>query len=197
MVRSSCFVFNNIRYNPSTALVPPFRLDNDTDFGTGAVCFKAVGMAKASPEKAKEYRKRYEENHPEKKREIQRNTVRKYRQRHAETVLEKARRQVRKWREANPDKVNEYSNNRRALKKGNDGTITAQEWQGLKEKFVHTCLKCGRREPEIQLTLDHVIPLSKGGTNSIDNVQPLCRSCNCSKGTKHIDYRPRWEGRLF
>ena len=33
----SCFVFNKSAYNSSTALVPPFRLSNDTDSGTGAV----------------------------------------------------------------------------------------------------------------------------------------------------------------
>ncbi len=50
-------------------------------------------------------------------------------------------------------------------------------------------LGCGYKEPEIKLTLDHVIPLSKGGRNIIDNIQPLCLACNDSKGTKNTDYR--------
>jgi 5-methylcytosine-specific restriction endonuclease McrA len=196
VVNDRCFVFNNLRYNLATALVPPFRLSNDTDHGTGAVPFKAVDMAKASPEKAKEYRKRYEERHPEKKREIRRGSDRRYRETHAETVLEKARRQVREWRAANPIKVILYGQKRRALKHGNGGTVTVKEWLGLKEKYNNTCLRCGRSEPEIKMTPDHVKPLSKGGSNSIDNIQPLCFSCNSSKQAKHIDYRPNWEGRF-
>lgn len=44
-VSGRCFVFNDLRYNLVAALVPPFRLDTDTDHGTGAVPFKAVVMA--------------------------------------------------------------------------------------------------------------------------------------------------------
>jgi 5-methylcytosine-specific restriction endonuclease McrA len=43
-----------------------------------------------------------------------------------------------------------------------------------------------------ELTVDHVIPLSVGGTNWLKNLQPLCSSCNSSKHTKHIDYRTNW-----
>jgi 5-methylcytosine-specific restriction endonuclease McrA len=48
-------------------------------------------------------------------------------------------------------------------------------------------LCCGR--PDVKLTQDHVVPLARGGSNLIDNIQPLCASCNSSKGTQTIDYR--------
>jgi len=47
------------------------------------------------------------------------------------------------------------------------------------------CLKCGSDK----IALDHVIPIVKGGLNEIDNLQPLCKKCNSSKGDKIIDYR--------
>lgn len=48
------------------------------------------------------------------------------------------------------------------------------------------CLKCGSSE---KIQLDHIKPVFKGGKNEIDNLQPLCKSCNVSKGTKIEDYR--------
>lgn len=78
---------------------------------------------------------------------------------------------------------------RRARLSGNGGTITKQEWSWLKEFYDYTCLCCGKREPEIKLTLDHVLPLTMGGKNVIENAQPLCQSCNSSKHNKYIDYR--------
>jgi len=46
---------------------------------------------------------------------------------------------------------------------GQDNSFTAQEWAELKRRYNYTCLRCGRREPEIKLTADHVVPISKGG----------------------------------
>lgn len=43
------------------------------------------------------------------------------------------------------------------------------------------CKKCGATE---QLTVDHIIPISKGGTSELRNLQALCLSCNLKKGAK-------------
>ena len=70
------------------------------------------------------------------------------------------------------------------------GKYSDYEWACLKEQYDNRCLGCGRQEPEITLTADHIIPLSKeGSTNYIFGIQPLCRACNSSKGQKIIDYR--------
>jgi hypothetical protein len=87
----------------------------------------------------------------------------------------------------NKDYVSWLKNKRnRVLKRLKiDGlTHTFGEWEILKKQYGYTCPHCGKSEPEIKLTEDHIIPLSKGGSDLIENIQPLCGTCNSIKGTK-------------
>lgn len=106
---------------------------------------------------------------------------------------EKVREIGRRWRAKNREKVREMARlgrfERRVRVRSAPGKFTTAEWLQLKEHYSFRCLCCGRQEPEVRLTIDHVIPLILGGTNSIENIQPLCRSCNSRKGRKIIDYR--------
>lgn len=77
---------------------------------------------------------------------------------------------------------------RRARKQNQGGSYTAQEWRDLCARYDHRCLCCGEQK---RLTIDHVLPISLGGSNSIDNIQPLCLACNLRKHAKHVDYRPQ------
>ncbi len=43
------------------------------------------------------------------------------------------------------------------------------------------CHYCGRRFPPRQLTMDHVVPLARGGRSVRSNVVPACRDCNAKK----------------
>ena len=73
---------------------------------------------------------------------------------------------------------------RRRLR-GNFGEAGRRAW----ETYAHQCMKCGSLK---NLQLDHIVPRSLGGPNEFDNLQILCRSCNCKKGNRNsIDYRPK------
>ena len=84
---------------------------------------------------------------------------------------------------------------RRNRKYQAEGFHTDAEWETLKMQYDNCCLRCGRREPEITLTRDHVVPITKGGSDWITNIQPLCHSCNSSKNARTTDYRLSWRAK--
>lgn len=94
----------------------------------------------------------------------------------------------RRYYLANKDKKAAYSRNYRARRAKSGGTITPEEWQEVLLQFDGRCARCGSDD---RIEMDHVVPLWRGGRHDISNVQPLCKSCNCEKHTKVMDFRGR------
>lgn len=89
----------------------------------------------------------------------------------------------RRWIEKNPERVAHLKARRYAREKNAEGSHSFEEWNNLKERFNNKCAICGEAK---KLTKDHIKPLSLGGTDYIDNIQPLCRNCNSRKWKKYF-----------
>lgn len=61
-----------------------------------------------------------------------------------------------------------------------------EEWLAVLDEYGGKCLRCGTTD---NVTKDHIQPISRGGSNDINNLQPLCGPCNSWKHTKTIDFR--------
>lgn len=130
---------------------------------------------KRNPEKAREAMRRWRERHPELNRE------RRRRYRRAAYVRNPAKINVEKaaWLARHPEVKRAKDQAYRARRAAAAGHFTGAEWLELVARHANLCAYCGASGP---LEADHRVPLSRGGTNSIDNILPACRSCN---GRKH------------
>lgn len=139
--------------------------------------------SKNNPERSRQFVREYRKNNLERD---------KARQRENYYICREARLQYGKeWRQANSEKIRQTARisqaHSLARKHGAEGTFTFDQWQAICDYYGNKCLACGEQKP---LTIDHIVPISKGGRNDITNIQPLCAYCNNSKQQKIIDYRP-------
>lgn len=67
---------------------------------------------------------------------------------------------------------------KRALMKGLEFSLTTKQWEDCKSFFNNCCAYCGSSG---DITMDHFIPVARGGESSRDNILPVCHACNSKK----------------
>jgi 5-methylcytosine-specific restriction endonuclease McrA len=136
-------------------------------------------------EKAKAYKKTFKEYFTEWHRE--------YVRRNKEKVMTKQR----EWEIKNREKRNEggrvHNAKRRAQKQASGGVVTASDIRKQYKNQRGKCYWCGEKV-ENKYHVDHVIPLSRGGANTPDNIVIACVHCNESKGAK---LPHEWGNKMF
>lgn len=122
-------------------------------------------------ERKRQQQQRWRKENPDKARQIQRN----YRESHPEIYREA----TKKYYQANPEVKRAAEAKRKAQKHNNSRfRISTKE---LKELYAGPCSYCGAVG---EMTLDHVVPISRGGVHGVSNLVPACGPCNFSKGQK-------------
>lgn len=157
----------------------------------------------ANPEKNRGYKRKWATNNQDKIRAhrvavapiISIKNKERYRA-NGEPIKDRAR---NRWRNLTPEQRLEHNKKRREryaknpdirnipaiLRQATDrvgfGKITKLEWKEVCEKYGNKCYYCGSTG---KITLEHLLPVSRGGTNELSNLRPACPSCNYSKHNK-------------
>ena len=130
-------------------------------------------------EKEKERQRKYKDSHQDELKE----QSKKYRGTHKDEI--KARN--RKWWQSPNGKfaAQQHSHRRRVQEHASSSDLTSKQWQRILKNQQNRCSICQKMFNAHRVpTMDHIIPLSKGGTHDSSNVQALCQSCNSSKNAK-------------
>lgn len=81
---------------------------------------------------------------------------------------------------------------RRTILKHITNTLTSGEWLSILKEYDYRCAYCDVEfEVENMPTKDHIIPISKGGHNTKENIVPACRSCNSKKNNKILNIKEK------
>lgn len=136
---------------------------------------------------------------------------RKYYEQNKDSVLEQRaeyRKQNREkvlqanaaWRAENKEKIYELNRNYRAAKRGAEGSHTKTDIQRIYELQRGCCAACSepvKKSGNNRFHVDHILALSRGGSNYPENLQLLCMFCNLSKGPKDQFDWAQENGRLL
>lgn len=181
-------------------------------------CRKILDSSEERKSKMVKYRANWEEANPQKAKEAVLKSRRNGAARHAVTNKEwraknkehitatarawrhrnpeKSRATVKRWIAKNPERNKVINAKRRAALKEAEGSYTLAEIRQLLVRQKHKCVNCHASLRD-GYHADHIMPLSLGGSNYIENIQLLCQPCNNSKYNKHPIVWAQENGRLL
>lgn len=143
---------------------------------------------RANPGPVRAYSKRWAQEHPDQ--------VLAYKQAHYTANVETIKQRVRDWNTANPEAARTRGRNYRARLYAADGEHTGDDIKALFVKQKGRCIYCSKGLGDTY-HVDHIQPLSRGGSNHPANLQLTCGPCNNNKrATDPIEYARRI-GRLL
>jgi len=127
-------------------------------------------------EERQEYMRQYQEGHRDERTAYHR----QHRQEHPEVHTAANKR----YQENHPEVHRAAVRRRRARELNAEGEYTTEEFTALCEYMGWQCTYCGYKLTPETAHADHMIPLSRGGSDYLDNITPACKSCNSKKHDK-------------
>lgn len=150
---------------------------------------KKKAYIKAHPEQRKETTRRWRESHKEELKKSKHEYYSKNKDKYLEYGAKSRKKNPEKrkqlwanWAQRNPGKLKAKEARRQALEQNAEGSWEGREFENLVTLLGNMCVKCLKafttKNPP---TPDHIVPLANGGTNWIENIQPMHRGCNSGK----------------
>lgn len=111
---------------------------------------------------------------------------------------EKHRNWCNKWRKKNPHKMRASESIRRNFERGavRDMASVQQFYLNIENQEVLNCTYCGKLITRSEVRVDHIIPISKGGHHTADNLAVSCHWCNTSKCDRLLSEWPKCPEKL-
>ena len=101
-----------------------------------------------------------------------------------------------RWREKYPDQNRVFKHKRRTRLLATGNSFTSDQIRSLSITQNYKCVNC-KTSIRKSFHIDHIMPVSLGGSNDISNIQLLCPCCNLRKRAKHPREWARENGRLL
>ena len=139
----------------------------------------------------KRNQRHYQENHDyhiQRKRKYnkeKRKQIAQHKQKYYVQNRERELARCKKWAKENPEKAAQKTMKRAAIKKSR--TIGCVDYTKILERDGYVCHICGGNVPPEELHFDHIIPLSRGGVHSEENIAVSHAVCNMRKSNKTLD----------